>query len=269
MRHTRRDRNRRWATGKGTYAMGQKHWTIGNGHWELGTGASCPLPRASVCIQWAAEEIVLLSDRAVYWPRMCTLILADAHFGKSAAYRNLGVPVPEATTQHDVDRLSRLVTSTSAKRMIIVGDFLHARGGRSEETMNALAAWRQRHCKLKVILVRGNHDRLAGDPPPEWNVECVDEPFCDNLLTFCHEPCALKSHHVICGHIHPSATLHDVDGSSMRMPCFWFSRRLAVLPAFGSFTGTRRIGPKRGDRVFAIGNGVVAEAVAIRAAKWR
>lgn len=35
-------------------------------------------------------------------------------------------------------------------------------------------------------------------------------------------------------------------GDAVRLPCFWFGDTVAVLPAFGSFTGT----PKR---VFPVG----------------
>jgi hypothetical protein len=37
------------------------------------------------------------------------------------------------------------------------------------------------------------------------------------------------------------------------LPVFWFTRRFAVLPSFGSFTGGHPIRLGAGDRVFAAG----------------
>ena len=41
-------------------------------------------------------------------------------------------------------------------------------------------------------------------------------------------------------------------GDSVRLPCFWFGSRYGVLPAFGAFTGTADVLPRRGDQVFVI-----------------
>ena len=39
---------------------------------------------------------------------------------------------------------------------------------------------------------------------------------------------------------------------SVRLPCFWLRDGLAVLPAFGAFTGGARIEREPGDRVVAL-----------------
>jgi len=38
----------------------------------------------------------------------------------------------------------------------------------------------------------------------------------------------------------------------LRLPCFWFGDAVGVLPAFGAFTGSAEVRPKRGDQVFVI-----------------
>jgi DNA ligase-associated metallophosphoesterase len=213
-------------------------------------------------IQWAGQDFDLSAARATFWRQARTLIIADPHFGKAAAFRHHGVPVPAGTTQTDVDRLSLLLDVTGATRLIVLGDFLHARDGRAERTMAILEHWRQRHSAIEMILVRGNHDQHAGDPPSNWNIACMAEPFVEGDYAFCHDPDvgAVKSKHVVAGHIHPCAHLHDLDGSRIRAACFLFSKKCAILPAFGTFTGTHPIKPRRGDRVFAIGpDGAVME----------
>ena len=77
----------------------------------------------------AGEEVVMLPERALYWPRARTLFLADLHWGKAATFRASHVPVPIGTTASDLARLSRALTRTGASHLVILGDLLHARAG--------------------------------------------------------------------------------------------------------------------------------------------
>ena len=49
-------------------------------------------------VRLAGEELWLLPEKALYWPAQQALLIADVHFGKAAAYRSLGQPVPQGTT---------------------------------------------------------------------------------------------------------------------------------------------------------------------------
>jgi len=42
-------------------------------------------------------------------------------------------------------------------------------------------------------------------------------------------------------------------GESLRAPCFLLGERLALLPAFGSFTGMAEVRRGPGDRIFLVG----------------
>lgn len=207
-------------------------------------------------VEIASEELWLNAERCLWWPARRTLILADLHFGKTASFRAMGVPVPEHTTQQDLARLDRLIAATGATRIILLGDLIHARNGRSEETMNAVAEWRGKHATLEIVLVRGNHDRRAGDPPCEWRMECVSNGQTEGPFVWRHEPEEDERGYVLAGHIHPAAVMHG-GGSSLRAPCFWFGERVGVLPAFGSFTGMKPVRPRRGDGVYVVGDGQV------------
>ena len=217
----------------------------------------------SLPIVWNELELELFPQRAVHWPAQRTLIIADAHFGKAAAFRHHGVPVPAGTTQADLDRLRHLLANTRSERLIILGDFFHARAGRSESTMHSITQWRLDHCDLEILLVRGNHDLHAGDPPPEWNFRCVEEPFETHGVILAHDPNHPSLHSTklpaLAGHVHPCAMLRDPNGSGMRTACFHFRRMIAVLPAFGSFTGAHPITARQGERIFAIGPDRVVE----------
>ncbi len=45
-------------------------------------------------IKLADEPVVLLGDRAMYWPARSRLIIADLHLGKSHVFRQAGIAVP-------------------------------------------------------------------------------------------------------------------------------------------------------------------------------
>ena len=90
-----------------------------------------------------------------------------------------------------------------------------------------------------LVLVRGNHDDAAGDPPPDWGVDVVAEPHPLAPFLACHVPVAPRSGYALCGHVHPGVTAaRRRRDQSARLPCFVLGRRRAILPAFGGFTGS-------------------------------
>ncbi len=207
----------------------------------------------SVTIEWCGETLVLFHERAVWWPREETLLIADPHFGKAATFRVAGIPVPETSHDDDIKRLSGILTTTGAPRLVILGDFLHARAGRSAGVLAALAAWRARHSPVEVVLVSGNHDRHAGPLPDEWRIACVNGPWRLGPFHCRHEPCEDTGAPVLAGHLHPSFRLAGRGGLSLKAPCFHFAERVAVLPAFGTFTGNHAVKSSSGDRIFLVG----------------
>ena len=205
----------------------------------------------------AGEELVLLAERAVYWPARATLLVADPHFGKAAAFRFAGLFVPPGTTAASLSRLSRLIVATGARRIVFLGDFLHAAEGRSGQMFEAVAGWRQSHAAIEMMLVRGNHDRRAGDPPSEVRMEVVDGPVVEGPFALVHHPVVVAGSYVLAGHIHPCVTMRGRGKERERLACFWFGRETGVLPAFGEFTGCAEISPLEGERVWVVAGGEV------------
>ena len=189
----------------------------------------------------AGEELELRAECAVYWPRMRTLLIADPHFGKAASFRTLGVYVPPGTTEHALARLDSLIANTEPERLVFLGDFLHAREGRNDQTFAAIAEWRARHSHIRMQIVRGNHDYRAGDPPSAVGIECVDGPLPMPPFCLAHHPISSKSGYVLAGHIHPCAVLLGPAKQRERLPCFSFSESVGILPAFGEFTGCAEV----------------------------
>ncbi len=208
----------------------------------------------------AGEGLRLLPERLAYWETRRMLLVADAHIGKAATFRAGGIPVPRGTTREGLDRLDVAILRTGATRVVFLGDLLHAREGRDPETLRALSEWRAAHATLEVILVRGNHDRGAGDPPVEAGIQCVDAPVMDGPFVLAHYPAPHSEGYVLAGHLHPGALLAGPARQWERLPCFWVGSQVMVLPAFGDFTGLANIEPARDDRVYVVGEGQVIYA---------
>lgn len=203
-------------------------------------------------LQLQGERLLLLPQRAVFWPSQRTLLIADIHFGKAAAFRAEGVPVPQGTTTENLAKLDALIEAHAATRVVFLGDFLHAKRSHAPATLAALRRWRAHRKEVELVLVRGNHDERAGDPPAELNVRVVDEPWTLGPFALCHRPNAVSGSYVLAGHIHPSYRLNGKAEPGLRLPCFWFNAAVGVLPAFGSFTGTFGIDAADDDHVFLV-----------------
>jgi uncharacterized protein len=184
----------------------------------------------------------LLIERAAWHPESKTLWVADVHLGKTAAYRALGQPAPAGATRENLNRLTALVDAYRAARLVFLGDLFHARGSHAA-TSQLFTEWRERHRDVSIVLVRGNHDLRAGDPPPPMRIEMASEPYASGAIEGRHHPLdesdALveKGATVLAGHIHPAIRLHGPGRDSMRFPCFLLQGRQIILPAFGEFTG--------------------------------
>jgi DNA ligase-associated metallophosphoesterase len=202
----------------------------------------------------------LLAERALWLPELATVLVADVHIGKAAAFRHLGAPVPEGTTGGTLDRLSALLHTTAARQLVVLGDLMHSAQARRGAPDAAFGAWRQRHAEVALTLVAGNHDQRAGAPPPGWAVQVVDEPYAlAPGLTLVHHPREVPGHYALAGHVHPAVVLSARGPGSLRLPCFHVGPHCTVLPAFGEFTGMHRMQARPGDRVFVVAEGEVRE----------
>ncbi len=205
-------------------------------------------------ITLGGETVVLLAERALWWPRERTLFVADPHFGKAAAFRTFGVPVPEAVNRATVARLAALSLRLDAQHIVFLGDFIHHRSGWSSDTIEPLKVWRADQRSILVTLVRGNHDRHGGDPPAELVIRCVNAPHRLAPFILFHEPGdgARGAGFGLAGHLHPAVFLTGRRNERARLRCFWLRTHQMILPAFGEFTGSMMIDPTAGECVFAV-----------------
>ena len=216
-------------------------------------------PSDTVEIACQDERLVLHPERAVHWRARRTLFVADVHLGKEDAFGRQGIAIPRGSSEGDLGRLAALVAATGAERLCVLGDFMHAAPRADESWLAALAAFLDGHASLAVEVVVGNHDRVAGRPLVDGRVRWIEGSVHEGPFVLRHEPGEDARGYVLAGHLHPACRVGGRRGrDSLRAPAFWFRRRHAVLPAFGSFTGGETIRAERGDRLFlAAPDGVV------------
>ena len=65
-----------------------------------------PSRDGDVAVAVAGETLLLLPERAAFWPREKTLLIADPHWGKAGGFLMGagGIPVPLAPLSKTVDR---------------------------------------------------------------------------------------------------------------------------------------------------------------------
>jgi DNA ligase-associated metallophosphoesterase len=209
-------------------------------------------------------DIVLLPGRAALVPASATLLVADLHLGKAAAFRKAGIPVPEGSAQRDLARLADLVVRHAVGRLLVLGDLFHARSGCTEQVRAEFAATRARLTGTEVVLVLGNHDRPLGPLPATLGIDAVVPALDEPPFHFVHEPAtglapAGRDVFTIGGHLHPTVSIRSPSGDRIADRCFVAEPAALVLPAFGSFTGGHRITPTGDTRVWIARDDGVAE----------
>jgi uncharacterized protein len=210
---------------------------------NLALSAVPALPQGALAVPVQGQTLWLLPDRAAYWVEQRTLLVADVHIGKATSFRALGVPVPSGTTGQNFRRLSALLHATQAQRLVVLGDLIHARHAHTADIHAQALAWRALHAGVDVVLVRGNHDSHAGDPPLAWNVRVWEEPFDAAPFALRHTPpsapvtSAAPGPFWLAGHVHPVVKLRGLGKDSARLPCFVLTSSSLQFPAFGEFTG--------------------------------
>ncbi len=188
-----------------------------------------------VTLEVSGQTLWLLPQRAVFLPESDTLVVADAHVG---------------ATEESLSVLSELVRRLEATRIIFLGDLLHAARAQPA-AMAAVLRWREQHALLELTLVRSRLEARVVEPPVVLDIQAFDEPLMHRGLALCHRPQPVEGAFVLAGHMHPCVSIGGRAHDWHRLPCYWFSPRMGVLPAFGTFTGMQAIRPGKGERIFA------------------
>ena len=192
---------------------------------------------------------MLLPQRAAWIESSRSLLIADAHFGKTAHFRKAGIPVPQAMFSKDLDRLSELIVQLKPDEILFLGDFFH---DQANNEWNHLIDFRQQFLECRWIVIPGNHDKpmLRHLHSQGWLHNNNQLQRCGMTLSHDELPDAGAG---ISGHVHPGTVLRGKGRQSLRLPCFVVKRNeWCILPAFGSFTGLDIVETNASTRVFPL-----------------
>jgi len=201
------------------------------------------------------QTLWLSPERCIFWEEEKALILSDLHLGKSGHFRKSGIGVPQNIFKEDLQRLFAQIQFFKPAQLLIVGDLFHSHANKE---MDMFLKWRKDLSHLQFRLIRGNHDILSKKFYVDANIEVTKQKLSVKSFCFTHdinETCEEESSNTnftFSGHVHPGISMNGIGKQSLRLPCFYFTKEYAILPAFSVFTGLYKIRPKKSDKVFAL-----------------
>jgi DNA ligase-associated metallophosphoesterase len=206
--------------------------------------------------QWLNQRLWLSAEKCIFWEEEAALIISDLHIGKTAYFKENGIPIPEALFKEDMHRLLHCMHLFNPKQLIIVGDLLHKK---NNAEVSQFLKWKSAFLDVSFHLIKGNHDVLPSNWYTSAGITLHTRSLYKAPFLFMHDktdisPEEFNNSYVISGHIHPGVRLKITGKQHIKLPCFYFGKEYAVIPAFSNFTGVAAITKFKKDRIFAIAN---------------
>jgi len=169
---------------------------------------------------------------ALYWEAEDTLLVADLHLEKGAAFAARGMLLPPYDTRATLSRLERIIQALDPKRDVALGDSFHRSECADNLARDDFALLRSLQKGRDWFWICGNHDPHLPDS--------VGGTVCGSLtiegVVLRHEPSKAALSPEIVGHLHPIARISR-RGTVVRRRCFANDGSRLVMPAFGAYTG--------------------------------
>ncbi len=200
------------------------------------------------------EDLWLLPEKAIFWPAQKMLIISDPHLGKAGHFRKSGIAIPQSVFLHDVQKLFSLIQHTHCETLLVSGDFFHST---ENKELNLFTKWRNDFSFLKIQLVMGNHDILPEKLYTQVGIECIENVLHTEPFFFKHDCAEINDTtqgYGFCGHIHPGVRISSKAKQSIVLPCFHFTKKYCIMPAFSAFAGAVPVKKNKSDRIIAIPN---------------
>ncbi|MDO5654801.1 MAG: ligase-associated DNA damage response endonuclease PdeM [Flavobacteriaceae bacterium] len=185
-------------------------------------------------LHWAQEEFILSTGRTIFHRQSNNLILADLHLGKSTHFRKNGIGIPKSIAENDLKILAESIKTFQPSKIIIAGDFFHAE---ANTEIDLFLDWRLEFKNIKIIVVRGNHDRLKPALYSQCEIDLLEEFSLNDSIKIVHESQSNSEYFQISGHLHPGIIISGKGKQRMRFPAYIFNEKNMILPAFSHFTG--------------------------------
>ena len=207
------------------------------------------------------NSFLLSPQRCLFWEEERILILSDLHLGKTGHFRKHGIAVPQQVFIEDLQRLVEQIMYYKPRKIIAVGDLFHSEANKE---LDLFVKWRNDFPELEFILVKGNHDILQDDWYTKAHIQVREGVYSVNNFSFVHDPEdapeeTLDSAYIFSGHLHPGVNIQGMAKQSLTFPCYYFSGKQAILPAFSKFSGLAMVKKKKNDTIYAIVNHSLVE----------
>ncbi|MEX0288797.1 MAG: ligase-associated DNA damage response endonuclease PdeM [Flavobacteriaceae bacterium] len=204
-------------------------------------------------IQINNQHFVLHPTGAIFWQEQSALLVSDVHLGKISHFRKFGAAVPRSAILKNFELLNSCADHFEPKLICFLGDLFHSS---LNQEWHYFESWVKSRGE-KIILVEGNHDIISPLKYEGIGVRVVAEILLEGFL-LTHHPEQREGYFNFSGHVHPAIKLRGRGRQSVRIPCFYRNEKQLVLPAFGTFTGSHVLQPRKSDEVYAlIDNGVL------------
>jgi len=206
-------------------------------------------------IGFAGQSLELGSEKTLLWREKELLVAADLHLGRALTRGAAGKTDALAADSATLQRLARVVRESNARKLLILGDFVHGREAVVASLIRVVAEWRKT-VNAEVLLVRGSYDHLPAPILNRWDVEPVGDTLLVEPLRFRYKPAADRPQPQICGHLHPCARLSKT-ADSMKLPCFVVEPALLLMPSFGVLPDGYEVSEKVNRVFYVISDGEV------------
>ena len=202
------------------------------------------------------QVLELLKEKALWIEKHKILLIADIHLGKAAHFRKAGLPIPEEVHAQDFLILTQLIRNLNPEKIYFLGDLFHSSWN---QQWSVFESFLSKNSSISFHLIRGNHDIMSEKIYLNTFLNFHDSPIKIENLLLSHEPLDVIPEGClnICGHIHPGIALRTPTKQKLRLPVFYFSKNILILPSFGNFTGKFMIQPKPEDLIWGISENLV------------
>lgn len=187
-----------------------------------------------VPFSFSGERMLLTEARALFWPRMEALLVADLHLEKASFFARHGQMLPPYDSRETLTRLAEAIRHTGARRVFALGDNFHDQAGPDRLDPHARGMLDALTRAVDWTWITGNHDGEA------HGGTAVEEVRLGEVMLR-HRAFQGENGAEISGHFHPKFTLRT-RGRHIARPCAVLAERGSgqsrmILPAFGTLTG--------------------------------
>ena len=198
------------------------------------------------------QHFVLHPSGSMFWKEKLTLLISDVHLGKVSHFRKYGAAVPQKAIHANFELLDQSVHFFKPEHIYFLGDLFHSY---LNNEWKLFEEWVVKTAS-NITLIHGNHDIISPLKYEALGIRSIPEIATDGFL-LTHHPEERGNLYNICGHIHPAVRIRGNGRQSLRFPCFFRGKAQFILPAFGEFTGTHTLKPKKNDEIYALVDAMV------------